>query len=296
MPNFRPDTGGRRWSLIQVAGSVALRGGAGAAFPFALLRLPAALYGPCPALHVVPVLRSPTKSCACVLCLPHRSGSGSQELDGCTLPRCGAPSALRVPCPSPRPPRSGACALCLTVTLLADVDHPESQEVFNQKREACLQCSRGCGPWGRACRFPLPPASCLLWGWAGLQPASSSLDLLGPFVLRTAGSVFGLVHFLSPLLSHSLSCYLTKAPSDCSQGTQAGPYPEQCRPLLSVLPLLAGGRCGRLGYFSAGSCFQARNLWVLFIVPSQSGCPLRFKNFPQTRQCEAFLVFGNFLY
>ena len=29
---------------------------------------------------------------------------------------------------------------------------------------------------------------------------------------------------------------------------------------------------------------------------SQLGCPLRFKNFPQTRQCEGFRVFGNFLY
>ena len=110
------------------------------------------------------------KSCACFLCLPRPSGSGSQELDGRTLPRCGAPSplrspslsfcphqsgavrlhpsvvpasfsahvsrvrvpsALRVPSPSPRPCRSGACALCLATTLLADVDHPESQEVFD---------------------------------------------------------------------------------------------------------------------------------------------------------------------
>ena len=46
-----------------------------------------------------------------------------------------------------------------------------------------------------------------------------------------------------------------RAPSDCSQGLQAGPYPKQCRPLLSVSPLLAGGGCGRLGYFSAGTCF-----------------------------------------
>ena len=30
--------------------------------------------------------------------------------------------------------------------------------------------------------------------------------------------------------------------------------------------------------------------------PSQSACPPRFKNFPQTRQCQGFLVFGNFLY
>ena len=35
--------------------------------------------------------------------------------------------------------------------------------------------------------------------------------------------------------------------------------------LLSVLPQLAGGRYGHLGYFSAGSCFYACNLWVLFI-------------------------------
>ena len=46
-----------------------------------------------------------------------------------------------------------------------------------------------------------------------------------------------------------------RAPSDCSQGFPAGPYPKQCRPLLSVLPPLVGGRCGRLEYFSAGSCF-----------------------------------------
>ena len=29
---------------------------------------------------------------------------------------------------------------------------------------------------------------------------------------------------------------------------------------------------------------------------SQLSCPLRLENFPQTRQCEGFLVFGNFLY
>ena len=53
---------------------------------------------------------------------------------------------------------------------------------------------------------------------------------------------------------------IKRASSDCSQGLRAGPYPKQCRPLLSVLllsvpPLLVGGGCRRLGYFSAGSCF-----------------------------------------
>ena len=70
------------------------------------------------------------RSCACVLCLPRLSSSGSQELDGCTLPGCGVPSPLRGPSVSFRPRLSAACALCLAATLPADVDHPESQEVW----------------------------------------------------------------------------------------------------------------------------------------------------------------------
>ena len=109
VPNFRPDTGGRRRSLIRVASSVALRGGTALLSLFTLLRLPAALYGVCPALRAVPALgcstKAQTKSCTCFLCLPRQSGSGSQELDWRTLPGCGAPSALRGPSPSPRPRR-----------------------------------------------------------------------------------------------------------------------------------------------------------------------------------------------
>ena len=69
-------------------------------------------------------------SCTCILCLPRPSGSGSQELDGPTLPGCGVPSPLRSPSLSFHPCLSGACSLCLAVTFPEDVDHPESQEVF----------------------------------------------------------------------------------------------------------------------------------------------------------------------
>ena len=93
-----------------------------------------------------------TKSCACFLCLPSLSGSGSQELDGRTLPGCGAPSPLLDPslkfprcqsgvytfCPPLTQPQSPPAPVGflrpvshLTVTLPADVDHPESQEVFD---------------------------------------------------------------------------------------------------------------------------------------------------------------------
>ena len=117
VPHFRPDTGGRRWSLIQVVSSVALRGGAGAAFPSTLLRLPVVLHRACPALRAVPALgvfhKSPEqKAAACFLCLPRPSGSGSQELDGSTLPGCGAPSPLQGCSLSFCPHQSGACALC----------------------------------------------------------------------------------------------------------------------------------------------------------------------------------------
>ena len=43
-----------------------------------------------------------------------------------------------------------------------------------------MQCGRGCRLWGRVC-FPRP---CLRRGWAGTPLASSSLELLSPFVLK----------------------------------------------------------------------------------------------------------------
>ena len=82
-----------------------------------------------------------------------------------------------------------------------------------------------------------PPASYLQRGWAG-----SSLEFLSPFVLRTTGGVFPPVNF-----SLALPQFKKKSPPDCSPGLLAGPYPKQCRRLLSILPPLAGGGCGRLG-------------------------------------------------
>ena len=160
-----------------------------------------------------------------------------------------------------------------------------SPEVFRQ--DPGPVCRVGGGVFFSGAEFAPCPSPCLLppGGWGG-----SSLEFLSPFVLRTAGGVFRPVNF--PSLSHSLK----KAPSDCSQGLLAGPHPKQCRRLLSVPPPLAGGGCRRPGYFSAGSCFQARNLWALFNFSSQLGCPPRSENFPQTRQREGFLVIGNFLY
>ena len=144
-PNFLPDTGRQRWSLIQVASSVVLRGGAGAAFPVYAAQAPGCSIRsvPCAARGSSPRgfhKSTEQKAAACILCLPQPSSSGSQELDGLTLPGCGAPSPLRGPslsfCPCQSgvcafsPPHSqpqsppapvGACALCLAATLPEDV-------------------------------------------------------------------------------------------------------------------------------------------------------------------------------
>ena len=77
------------------------------------------------------VLPKSADSAGTALCaFPGGSGSGGQELDGRTLPGCGAPSPLRSPSLSFRRRRLGACTLSLAATLPVDVDHPESQEVF----------------------------------------------------------------------------------------------------------------------------------------------------------------------
>ena len=53
---------------------------------------------------------------------------------------------------------------------------------------------------------------------------------------------------------------------------------------------------GVWGTFLLGVAFRHIICGFYLFFPSHVGCPLRFKNFPQTRQCEGFLVFGNFLY
>ena len=148
------------------------------------------------------------------------------------------------------------------MTVPADVNHPESQEVLVSNWEPahslvedagsgvefapCLSSSRCCLP---AC---LPASS---GEWASPQQASSPLVFLilcsvsgpnGALGRAFRGTVlsFSLFSPFSLWLSHSLGCYLILAPSDC----------PQCRPGLSVQPPLAGGECQCLGYFSAGSC------------------------------------------
>ena len=165
---------------------------------------------------------------------------------------------------------------------------PGAVRCFPLRREA--GATRGLAPSPRARRaFSLRgPSACrrsglrksldrnlgLFPGWVGVASLGLSLPLSLPpasYLQRYGAALLWSISV--PLLCEqsavcscqsiflSLSHSLKKCPSDCSQGLLAGPYPKECRQLLSVpppplcLPPLAGGGCGRLGYFSAWSCF-----------------------------------------
>ena len=194
------------------------------------------------------VLHNSADSVAPAFCaFPGLSGSGSQR-----LPWVRPASPWVWPAFSLRSPSAclwswfvlGSWPLAATLPA-ADVDHPESQEFF--RWDPGPVCSVGGGGFSGA-EFspflsPLPPTS------SGAGPAllwSFSVPLFCEWPAVCSGQL---------VFSLALPQF-KRAPSDCSQGLRAGPYPKQCRRFFSVQPPLAGGGCGRLGYFSAGDAFR----------------------------------------
>ena len=108
-------------------------------FPSTLLRLPAALYGVGPTWHAVPVFEYSTKAQTrlglCVVPSPARAAQTARSLTSAL-----SPGAARL-IPSAVPASISRCTswVCLVsvlgswslaATLPADLNHPESQEVF----------------------------------------------------------------------------------------------------------------------------------------------------------------------
>ena len=77
-----------------------------------------------------------------------------------------------------------------------------------------------------------------------------------------------------------------KLPPIVLRALRPGPYPKQCRPLLSVRPHLLVVDAGVWGTFLLGVAFRHVICGFYLLFSSQSGCPPRLKNFPQTRQCK----------
>ena len=154
MSNFRPDTGGQRWFLVQVRlfSPAAERAGRCRQMSLACVRstrsVPATLGLPpltgvyFPRLHCSGsrlLYREQALRCvrfqfsgtpqkrrlgwACVLCLPRPSSSGSQEPDRRALPGYGAPSPLRGPSLSFCTRRLGAPCVC-SGELVSSCDPP----------------------------------------------------------------------------------------------------------------------------------------------------------------------------
>ena len=145
--------------------------------PSTLLRLQPALQGTGPELCVLPrpkPLRfrfsgTPQKcrlGWACVLCLPRLSCSGSQELDGRTLPWCGAPYPLCGPSLSFRKTQLGACTLCLFSGAGLSPRPSQQMSTIQNLRKSLVRnwrpvCSLiGDTPLGPS--LPLSPPPCLL--------------------------------------------------------------------------------------------------------------------------------------
>ena len=107
MPNFRPDTGRRRWPLIQFASSVALWGGAGGCFPLYAAQAPrCSIWSvPCAARGSSPRVfhKSAEHEAAPAFCaFPVRAAQAARSLMGALSSgaACLLPSASPAPVPA----------------------------------------------------------------------------------------------------------------------------------------------------------------------------------------------------
>ena len=175
--------------------------------PSTLLRLPAVLYGACPVWRAVPVFGYSTKLQTWLgLCFVPSPAGAAQTARSLT----GALSlgAVRLPPPRSQPQLQRAPVGCVRLVsilgswpLAATLRQMSTNQNLRKSlvrnwRPVCSMVGDAV-PGAEFAPFPspLPPASA--GGWAGPTLASSSLELLSPFALRTAVSVFRPVNFPS---------------------------------------------------------------------------------------------------
>ena len=142
-----------------------------------------------------------------------------------------------------------------------------------------MQGGRGCGPWGRACPFPLPPASSLRRAGPDLRTLlwTCSVPLFCERPAVCSGRLIFSLSFALPqfkLVTHKSSLRLSSGHSGpvltLSNAARSSPF----RPHLLVVD------AGLWGTFLLGVAFRHVICEFYLFFPSQSGCPPRFKNFP----------------
>ena len=201
--------------------------------------------------------KSPEQKAAPAFCVfPVRAAQAARSLPGALSP--GVAHLLPSTSPAPVPARAGRVpAPCV-------LPRPSQwmSTIKNLRRSLNRDWRPVCNVVGAAvlgaepAPFPslLPPVS------SGAGPVRSLRTLLWTcwvplfceWLAVCSGRLISLSLFCCPTVSVGNS---QKLPPIALRALRTGPYPKQCRPLLSIPPPLAGGRCGRLGYFSAGSCF-----------------------------------------
>ena len=110
-----------------------------------------------------------------------------------------------------------------------------------------------------------------------------------------AGSVFGRLIFSLSLAIPQFKFLTQKSSLRLSSG-QSVPTLSNAACSFLFSPHLLVADAGIWGTFLLAVALRHVICAFYLLFPSQSGCPPRFKNFPQTHQCEGFLVFGKFLY
>ena len=241
----------------------------------------------------------------CLVSALSQLGNSSYHLPGPAprIPGCTMRALSQVCCVSPLGSWS------LTETVLVDVIHPGSWEIFISKWEAAHNLVEDAIA-GAKIAPPLPV--CLFWGegpvhsrlallWYSLNALFCEQTMLcfrafSGKIISLSLSLFFFFFFLlwlfpqfgsvSPVSSLRLSSghsglvptLWVKPTPPCSAPAHCWQTPVSCLPLRWEL---------RLAAWSVGSFF-------FFFFSSRLCCPLRFQNSPQTYQWEGFLVFGKF--
>ena len=144
----------------------------------------------------------------------------------------------------------------------------------------------GCRLWGRVCPFSLPPASGL---WQGMGQSTASQLFSGIHSVLCSGNTQIVPKFRTfPRLILSLAIpqfkLLTRVSSLRLPSGHSGPVLTLSNATHTSLfsPQLLVVDASVWGTFLMGAVF--RHVICGFYFPSQLDCPLRFENFPQTRQ------------